>query len=63
MSRQEVVNDALDDIKHMIKLYQDDPDVYERIRCVLNTVYRRGSIQILEERNEELRRQLKGVSA
>ena len=61
MSRQEVIDDAMSDFADIQNMSKDD--IQRNVRRILSIVYSQGKLEVLEERNEELRRQLKGVSA
>ena len=61
MSRQEVIDDAMNDFADIQNMSKDD--IQRNVRRILSIVYSQGKLKVLEERNEGLRRQLKGVSA
>ena len=61
MSRQEVIDNAMNDFADIQNMSKDD--IQRNVRRILSIVYSQGKLEVLEERNDELRRQLKGVSA
>ena len=61
MSKQEVIDDAMSDFADIQNMSKDD--IQRNVRRILSIVYSQGKLEVLEERNNELRRQLKGVSA
>ena len=61
MSRQEVIDNAMNDFADIQNMSKED--IQRNVRRILSIVYSQGKLEVLEERNEELRRQLKGVSA
>jgi hypothetical protein len=61
MSKQKVIDELIADFAEIQNMDKDGVD--RNVRRMLSIAYSRGKLEVLEERNKELRRQLKGVSA
>jgi hypothetical protein len=61
MSKQKVIDELIADFAEIQNMDKDGVD--RNVRRMLSIAYSRGKLEVLEERNKELRRQLKAVTA